>query len=132
MIINTRNKSYTTKGKYDPPRTSSTPSTSSQSIDTQTVRVPENQGMSSPLLSFKYNILNQLTNIKADATLLDMVSIPEKQKHLKNFMEGKVSTISNLFGESKEEDSTVYKICVNNFRKPIKNSPFLYFCKNYG
>jgi hypothetical protein len=29
MIINIRNKSYTTKGKYDPPRTSSTPSASS-------------------------------------------------------------------------------------------------------
>jgi hypothetical protein len=38
-----------------------------------------------------------LGNIKADATLLDMVSVPEQQKHLKNFIEGKVSTIANLF-----------------------------------
>jgi hypothetical protein len=37
----------------------------------------------SPLPSSKYNILNQLANIKADATLLDMVVIPEQQKHLK-------------------------------------------------
>jgi hypothetical protein len=28
MIINTRNKSYASKGKYDPPRTSSSPSSS--------------------------------------------------------------------------------------------------------
>jgi hypothetical protein len=31
-----------------------------------------------PLPSSKYNILNQLANIKADATLLDMVFIPEQ------------------------------------------------------
>jgi hypothetical protein len=30
MIINTRNKSYSSKGKYDPPRTSSSPSSYSQ------------------------------------------------------------------------------------------------------
>jgi hypothetical protein len=47
-------------------------------------------------------------------------------------MEGKVSTIANLFEESKEEDSTINKIGVNNFRNPVKKSPFLYFCKNYG
>jgi len=39
-------------------------------------------------------------------------------------MEGKISTITNLFEESKEEDSTVNKICVNNFRNPVKNTPF--------
>jgi hypothetical protein len=49
-----------------------------------------------------------------------MVFIPEQQKHLKNFMEGKNSTIANLFEESEEEDSTVNKIGVNNFRNPIK------------
>jgi hypothetical protein len=104
MIINTMNKSYTAKGKYDLPRASSSPRSSSQRNDTQTVRVLENQGMNSPLPSSKYNILNQLDNIKADATLLDMVAIPEQQKHLKNFMEGKFSTIANLFEESKKED----------------------------
>jgi hypothetical protein len=101
--------------------TSSAPSSSSQSVDTQTVRTSSNQGVSSPLPSSKYNILNQLANIKVDATLLDMVVIPEQQKHLKDFMEGKVSTIANLFEESKEEDSTVNRIGVNNFRNPVKN-----------
>jgi hypothetical protein len=42
-----------------------------------------------------------LDNIKADATLLDMVVVPEPQKHLKNFMEGKDSTIANIFEEKK-------------------------------
>jgi hypothetical protein len=115
MIINTRNKYYTAKGKYDPPHISSTPSMSSQSTDTQVVRVPENQGMPSPLPYCKYNILNQLDNSKDDATLLDMVFIPKQQNHLKNFMEGKVSTIANLFEESKVEDSNVNKIGVNKF-----------------
>jgi hypothetical protein len=124
MVINTRNKSYTAKGKYDLPRTSSTPISYSQSTDTQVVRVSDNQGVSSPLPSSKYNILNQLDNINIDATLLDMVSILEHQKHLKNFMEGKYSTIANLFEESKEEDSTVNKTGVNNFRNPVKKNPF--------
>jgi hypothetical protein len=31
-------------------------------------------------------------------------------------MEGKISTIANLFEESKDEDSTVNKTGVNNFR----------------
>jgi hypothetical protein len=47
-------------------------------------------------------------------------------------MEGKISTIANLFEESKEEDSTVNKIGVNNFRNPVKKNPFLYLCKNHG
>jgi hypothetical protein len=124
MVIDTMNKSYAMKGKYDLPRTSSTPSSSSQSVDTQVVRISDNQGVSSPLPSSKYNILNQLDNIKADATLLDMVVVPEQHNHLKNFMEGKISTIANLFEESKEEDSTVNKIGVNNFRNLVKKPPF--------
>jgi hypothetical protein len=47
-------------------------------------------------------------------------------------MEGKVSTIANLFEESKEEDSTVNKIGVNKFRNPVKEKTFLYFSKNHG
>jgi hypothetical protein len=78
MVINTRNKSYTAKGKYDLPHTSSTPSSSSQSANTQAVRTSDNQGVSSPLPLSKYNILNQLANIKVDATLLDMVVIPKQ------------------------------------------------------
>ena len=34
----------------------------------------------------KYNILNQLANIKVDATLLDMVVVPEQHRQLKQFM----------------------------------------------
>jgi hypothetical protein len=124
MVINTGNKYYTAKGKYDPPRTSSTPSSSSQGADTKTVRTLDNQGVPSPLPSSKYNILNQLDNIKPDATLLDMVVIPEQQKHLKKFMEVKISTITNLFEESKKEDSIVNKIGVKNFRNFVKTSPF--------
>jgi hypothetical protein len=115
---------YTAKGKYDPPPTSSSASSSSQSTNTKADRVLETQGMPSPLPSSKYNILNKLANIKVDSTLLDMVVVPKQQKHLKNFMEGKVSTITNLFEDSKEEDSTINKIGVNNFRKPVKNPPF--------
>jgi hypothetical protein len=54
-----------------------------------------------------------------------MVFIPEQQKNLKNFMEGKSSTMSNL----SEEDSTVNKIGVNNFRHPVKNPPFFIYIK---
>jgi hypothetical protein len=124
MVINTRNKYYTSKGKYDLPRTSSTPSSSSHSVDTQAVKTSENQGVSSPLPSYKYNILNQLANIKVFTTLLDMFFGLEQQKHLKNIMESKFSTIANLFEESKEEDSTINKIDVNNFRNPVKNAHF--------
>jgi hypothetical protein len=34
--------------------------------------------------------------MKADETLLDMVFIPEQQRHLKKFMEGKSSIVANL------------------------------------
>jgi hypothetical protein len=89
MVINTRNKSYTSKGKYDLPHTYSTPSPSSQSDDMQAVKILDNQGVFYPLPSSNYNILNQLSHIKVDGTLWDMVFIPEQQKHLKKFMEGK-------------------------------------------
>jgi ribonuclease HI len=124
IIINTRNKSYASKGKYDAPRTSSSPRSSSQVVIEQATKTPDSQGIPSLLPSSKYNILNQLANIKANATLLDMVSFPEQQNHLKNFVEGKASTIANLFEEEKEEDSIVNKVGVNNFRHPVKNPPF--------
>jgi hypothetical protein len=79
MIINTRNKSYAPKGKfYPPPRNSSNSSSSSLAATILVPKFPDGQGITSPLPSSKYNILNQLDNIKADATLLDMVSFPEK------------------------------------------------------
>jgi hypothetical protein len=124
MIIKTRNKSYASKGKYDPPHTSSIPSSSSQVIFEQDIKNLDSQGIPSPLASSKYNILNQLDNIKVDATLLDMVVVPEQQKHLRHFMEGKSSTIDNLSEEVKKEDYIVNKVGVNNFRHLVKNPPF--------
>jgi hypothetical protein len=56
MIINTRNKSYAPKGKYDPPRNSSSPSSSSPAATVQVPKVPDSQGTTSPLPSSKYNI----------------------------------------------------------------------------
>jgi len=78
MIINTRNKSYASKGKYDPPHTYSIPSSSSQVAIVQATKTPDIQGVPSPLPSSKYNILNQLADIKIDATLLDIVVVPEQ------------------------------------------------------
>jgi hypothetical protein len=89
------------KEKYDPPRASSTPTSSSQGNNAQTIKVPKSQGVHSLLPSSNYNILNQLANIKANATLLDRVFFHEQKKHIKNFMEGKYSTIANLYEEEK-------------------------------
>jgi hypothetical protein len=124
MIINTRNKSYAPKGKYDPPRNSSSSRSSSPAATVQVPKVPRSKETTSPLPSSKYNILNQLANIKVDATLLDMVSVPEQQRHLKKFMEGKDFIVSNLFEEVNEEDSSINIVGVHNFRYPIKNPPF--------
>jgi hypothetical protein len=66
------------KEKYDPHRTFSSPSSSSPAATVQVPKAPNSQGTTSPLPSSKYNILNQLANIKADAILLDMVVIPEQ------------------------------------------------------
>jgi hypothetical protein len=71
-----------------------------------------------------------LDNIKPDVLLLDMVTVPEQQKHLKHFMEVKASTIANLSEEAKEDDSIVNKVGVNNFRHPVKNPPFFISVKN--
>jgi hypothetical protein len=68
-----------------------------------------------------------LVNIKADATLLDMVVIPEQQMHLKQFMEGKSFVVANLYEEVNKEDSSVNKVGVHNFIYPIKNHPFYIF-----
>jgi hypothetical protein len=124
MIINTRNKSYAPKRKYDPPRTSSIPISSSPITIVQVPKAPDSQVTTSPLLSSKYNIINQLANIKVDAALLDMVVVPKQQKHLKNFMEGKYPIVSNLFEEVDEEDLSLNKVGVHKFRHPIKKTMF--------
>jgi hypothetical protein len=124
MIINTRNKSYAPKGKFDPPHNSSSSISSSPTAIVQLPRVPDSQGSTSPLPSSKYNILNQLENIKADATLLDMVVILEQHRHLKHFMEGKDFVVSILSKEVNKEDSSVNKVGIHKFRYPVKNPPF--------
>jgi hypothetical protein len=58
MIINTRNKSYAPKGKYDHPRTSSIPRSSSPVAIVQVSKAPDSQGTTSLLHSSKYKILN--------------------------------------------------------------------------
>jgi hypothetical protein len=127
MVINTRNKDYAPKGKFEPPHSSSSLSSSSPVVIVQVPKVSESQGITPPFPSSKYNILNQLANIKADSTLLDMVVVPEQQMHLKQFMEGKAFIVANLSEEVNEEDSSVNKVGVRNFRYPVKKSPFLYF-----
>jgi len=49
MIINTRNKAYAPKGKYDTPRNSSSSSSSSLASTIQVPKVPSSQGITSPL-----------------------------------------------------------------------------------
>ena len=51
MIINTRDKSYAPKGKYDPPRTSSSPSSSSLATTVPVSKALDSQGNTSPLTS---------------------------------------------------------------------------------
>jgi hypothetical protein len=78
MVINTRNKYYAPNGKFDPPHSSSSPSSFPTIAAPQVSKVPESQGIDPPPPSSKYNILNQLANIKANATLLDMVVVHEQ------------------------------------------------------
>jgi hypothetical protein len=124
MVINTRNKAYAPKGKFDPPRSSSSPSSSSTSIVPQVPKILESQGINPSPPSSKYNILNQLANIEEYATILDMVVVPEQQMYLKQFMEGKAFVVANLSEEVDEDDSSVNKVGVHNFRYPVKNPPF--------
>jgi hypothetical protein len=129
MVINTRNKTYDPKGKFDLPHSSSSLRSSSTIAMPQVPKIPEIQRITPPLPSSKYNILNQLSNIKVDATLLDMVVIPEQQMHLEQFMEGKDSIVANLSEEVDEEDSFVNKVGVHKFKYPVKNPPFYIFVK---
>jgi hypothetical protein len=59
-----------------------------------------------------------------------MFTIPEHQKHLKIFMEGKTSIVANLTENSNVDESNVNIIGVNSFRNPIKNHPFYIYVKN--
>ena len=53
-----------------------------------------------------------------------MVVIPEQQMHMKQFMEGKTYVVANLSEEVSEEDSSINKVGVHNFRYPVKKKPF--------
>jgi hypothetical protein len=129
ILINTRNNTYAPKGTSDPPHSSSSPSSSSTVAVPQVPKIIESQGIIPHPPSSKYNILNQLANIKADATLLDMVVIPEHQMHLKQFMEGKASVVANIYEEVNKVDSSINEVGVHNFRYPVKNPPFYIFVK---
>jgi hypothetical protein len=124
MVVNTINKSYPSRNKIDPPRTTSAPSTSFQGTDSQAVKTPNSQGTNSFFPPSKYNILNQLANIKAYASVLDMVAISKQQQHLKIFMEGKISTVAKLTKNPEGDDSNVNKIGVHNFKNLVKYPPF--------
>jgi hypothetical protein len=66
-----------------------------------------------------------MATIKADATLLDMVVVPEQQEHLKGFIEGKILAVANLITE--EEDEALYDnkvLVVTPSRHSIRNPPF--------
>jgi hypothetical protein len=125
-IINTRNKAYAPKEKFDPPHNSSSPRSSSPAAIVQVPKFPDSHVTNSPPPSSKYNILNHLANIKADASLLDTVVVLEQQMHMKQLMEGKYYVVANLSEEVNEEDSYVNKVCV---RYPVKNPPFYIFVK---
>jgi hypothetical protein len=124
MLVNTRNKSYVNKGKGNIPKTTFAPSSSSQNTNPQVVTTTQSQETSVSFPSSKYNILNQLASIKVDASLLDMVIVPEQQQHLKNYMEGKTSHVASISEELGEDEPHVNRIGVNNFRNPVKNPPF--------
>jgi hypothetical protein len=129
MIVNTKNESYPNQNKVDPTRTTSSPSTSSQGIGSQDAQIPNSKGMIYSFPPSKYNILNQLANIKAYASLSDMVFVPEQEQHIKKFMEGKISIVANLIENPEEDDSNVNKIGVNNFKNTVKYPPFYVFEK---
>jgi hypothetical protein len=124
-MVDTRNKSYANKGKGGPLKTIVAPSSSSQQTNPQVTKGAHGQEVStSSPSSSKYNILNQLATIKVDASLLDMVIVLEKQKHLKEFIEGKTSIIATLSEEPNEEELYINKLVVYNPRSYVKNPPF--------
>jgi hypothetical protein len=58
-----------------------------------------------------------------------MVVIPEQQRQLQQFMEGKDFVVSNLSGEVNEEDSNVNKVGLHNFTYLVKSPPFYIYVK---
>jgi hypothetical protein len=62
MVVNTKNKLYSNKGKFDSSKTTFAPSTSTQNTGSQDSHLSTDHQVTAP--SSKYNILNQLANIK--------------------------------------------------------------------
>jgi len=58
-----------------------------------------------------------------------MVTISEKQRHPKDFMEGKTSTITSLSKEPSEEEMYINKLVVYNPKSYVKNPIFYIFVK---
>jgi hypothetical protein len=103
MMVESRNKSYAKIGKHFLPKTTFSPSSSSQQTNPQVTKGKLSHEVSTSYpSSSKYNILKQLATIKEDAYLLDMVTIPKHQRHLEDFMEGKTSTIASLSKDPSE------------------------------
>jgi hypothetical protein len=59
-----------------------------------------------------------------------MVVIPEQQRQLQQFMEGKDFVVANLSEEVNEEDSNVNKVDLHNFIYLVKNPPFSIYVKS--
>jgi hypothetical protein len=87
MLVNTRNKSYTNKGKGNIPKTTFSPSSSSQNTNPQVVTTTQSPETSVSFPPSKYNILNQLANIKARCISLGYGHCP-----------GKTTTYEELYG----------------------------------
>jgi hypothetical protein len=56
----------------------------------------------------------------------------KQQSHMKEFMEGKNSTIASLSEEKNEEGMYINKVGVYNPRSYVKNTPFYVLCKYNG
>jgi hypothetical protein len=48
---------------------------------------------------------------------------------METFMEGKYSIVANLSKEVDEDDSSINKVGVHNFRHPVKKTPFYIYAK---
>jgi hypothetical protein len=124
MIVNTRNKLYTNKGKGGNPKTTFSPSSSSEHTSPQAFTTTQSQEVSTSLPPSKYNILKEIANIKANVSLLDMVTVSEQQHNLKNYMECKNSSITSLPEKHDGDGLHLNKLGVNYFRNSVKTPPF--------
>jgi hypothetical protein len=106
MMVDTRNKSYANKGKGGPPKTTFSPSSSSQQTNPQVTRVLKVKRFLPLLSSSKYNILETTSYNKSRCIFIGYGHHPRTTKASERFMEGKTSTIASLSEESNEEECT--------------------------